>query len=106
MNDKNLVLMDKIMGGIVKAGEWDEIQLNDPSIIAADARWDAALEQTKNLISEELYAELYDAYTAGTSAFGDVSILYGIHVADVIRDVASRPADLSQYVLERIKGNA
>ena len=49
-NEKNLAMMDKIMGGIVQAGEWDEIQMNDPMINAADARWDAALEQTKALI--------------------------------------------------------
>ena len=102
-NEKNLALMDNIMNGIMQTGECDEIPMHDPMITVADARWDAAIEQVKTLIPEELYAELHDAYMAGADAFGDADILYGIHVADAIRDVASRPADLSRHVLKRIE---
>lgn len=105
MNDKNLALMDSIMmDAIVQSDEWQKIQLNDPRITAANDRLEAALEQARALI--DLYAELSDAHSAVISALGDSGILFGIHVADAIRDVASRPADLSRRIMERMEGRA
>ena len=101
--DKNLVLMDYIMNSITQTGEWDKIQINDPQISAADARWHGAMEQAKGVLPKGLYDELLDAHVVEIAATGDAGILYGIHVADVIRDVASRPADLSRYVLKRME---
>ena len=100
--DKNLALMDRIMGGITQSDEWNEIQISDPQISNADARWHGAMEQVRDLIPDGLYDELCDAHVTEISAIGDAGILYGIHVADVIRDVASRPVDLSKYVLKRM----
>lgn len=100
MNDKNLALMNDIMGVVTQSDEWQEIQLRDPTIIAAEARFSAVMEQAKAVIPGELYSELSDAHTAAILAIGDVGVLFGIHVADVIRDVAARPADLSRYALK------
>lgn len=104
MNDKNVALVDEIMGVITQAAEWQEIQMHDPIITAATNRWNAALEQAKALLPEKLYTELSNAETDEVSAIGDAGILFGIHVADVIRDVASRPADLSRHIQERMVG--
>ena len=100
VNEKDLALMDKIMNVFAQKGEWQEIQMNDPRITAAYTRFDAALERIE---AEDLHEELYDAYMAGVSAAGDAGILFGIHVAEIIRDVAARPADLSRYVLKRME---
>ena len=105
MEDKNLVLMDDLMmNAITQLDEWQELQLHDPRITAANQRWCAAMEQVRALIPMELYAELSDAHAAELSATGDLGILFGLHVMDAIRDVASRPMDLSRRVLERIGG--
>ena len=103
MNEKNLALMDDIMQMITQADEWEEIQRNDPRITDAVNCWKAVLERVENLLPRELYAELLDANAGEVAAIGDVGILFGIHVADAIRDVASRPADLSMRVLERMR---
>ena len=102
MEDKNLALMDDIMGVVTQADEWQDIQMHDPIIAAATARWSAALKQAKALLPDELYNELCNAETDEVSAIGNAGILFGIHVADVIRDVASRPADLSRHIMERM----
>ena len=102
-NEKNLALVDDILSMVTQADEWEEIQLNDPRITAACVRWEAVLERTKALLPWELYAELSDARAGEIAAVGDAGILFGIHVADAIRDVASRPADLSRHVLKRIE---
>lgn len=104
MDDKNLILMNSIlMDGIAQLEEWRDAQMNDPRFTAAVNRFDTALEQARTTIPEELYRELDDAYADGISAIGDIGILFGIHVADAIRDVTSRPADLSRYILERME---
>lgn len=100
MNNKNLALMNDIMGAVTQTEEWQEIQMCDPAIVAAEARFSAAMEQAKAAIPGELYSELSDAHTAAILAIGDVGVLFGIHVADAIRDVAARPLDLSRYALK------
>lgn len=104
--DKNLGLMDDIMGALNQADEWQEIQKKDPMITSADNHFNALAEQAKALLPEKLYDELYDAHFSVVSAMCDAGILFGIHVADAIKDVASRPADLSRYVLNRMKRGA
>ena len=107
MSDKNLILMNALlMDSITQLKEWQDAQMNDPRIADADNRWNAALEKAKTVISEELYMELIDSYAAVISATGDIGILFGIRVADAIRDVTSRPADLSKYILERMESGA
>lgn len=103
MNEKNLVLMDDIMQMVVQADEWQDIQLNDPRIAAARDHWNAVLERAKAFLPKEIYIELEDAEAGEVSATSDAGILFGIHVANAIRDVASRPADLSRRVLKRMK---
>lgn len=102
-NSKNLALMDSIMIGITQ-DEWEERQKNDLMIADVDARWEAAMERARVLLPEELYGELCDLHEDKALAVADAGILFGIHVADVIRDVAARPADLSRYALKRIQG--
>ena len=100
--DKNLALMDDIMfAGITKADEWNDIQLHDPRIAAADARWKAAIEEAKAFLPRDLYFELDAAHVDVVTDTADAAILFGLHIADAIRDATSRPADLSRHILER-----
>ena len=100
MNDKNLDLMDDIMRGVYQSDEWQNILAHDPSIVAAAARWSAVLTQVKDFLPKRLYMELDSAHTDEVTDTSEAGILFGIHVADAIRDVASRPADLSRYALK------
>ena len=106
MDDKNLALMDKIMGAITGdgRGEWNDILMHDPMITDANNRFDNLLEQIEALLPDDLYEELSDAYSGGQMAVAETGILFGIHVADAVRDVASRPADLSRHILKRMEG--
>lgn len=106
MNDKNLALMDSVMDVITQSDEWRDIQKNDPRITASYERWDSVLERVKPILPWKLYAELSDAHDSDLAVISDAGILFGIHVAEAIRDVASRPADLSRHILERMKGEA
>lgn len=103
MNDKNLALMADIMKGICQSDEWQDILAHDPRITTADARYSAALEKAREWLPKALYMELSDAHTDEVTDAGEVGALFGIHVADVIRGVASSPADLSRYVFKRME---
>lgn len=48
--------------------------------------------------------ELADAQVSALNAYIDLAILYGIRVANVIRDAAAHPAEFSRYIVERMSG--
>lgn len=101
MEDKNLDLMNDIMRGVAQSGEWHDILAHDPRITAADDRYSAALEKAREWLPKTLYMELSDAHTDEITDAGEAGILFGIRVADVIRDATSRP----KYVMNRREDN-
>lgn len=104
-HNKNLTLMADIMKGIYQSDEWQDILTHDPRITTADARYSAALEKAKDWLPKALYMELSDAHTDEITDAGEVGVLFGIRVADVIRDVSFRPVDLSRHILKQTENN-
>ena len=104
IDEKALSTMADIMDGIVQSEEWEELQMNDPGIEAAEGRWSRALERAKTYLPRELYNELSDANCGEVSAYSDVAILYGMRVAAVIQAVTANPAAMTRVWLERVEG--
>lgn len=105
--DKNVKLMDELMNSIIQTDDWNEIQLNDPGILEKSERLNRLLDQIRDAAPPELadlIAALEDATLDAACSHITPAILYGIHVADAIRDVAARPCDLSRYVMNRVGG--
>ena len=105
IDEKALSTMADIMDGIVQSEEWEELQMNDPGIEAAEGRWSRALESAKPYLPRELYNELSDANCGEVSAYSDVAILYGMRVAAVIQAVTANPAELTRFWLEKQEAN-
>lgn len=106
MHDKEeLSLMADIMAGIISSDEWNDIQLHDPDIKAAENRRKRVLESAKAYLPREVYVELSDAQGGEVAAYIVPAIMYGIHVAEVIREVSANPTELSRYYLERRGGS-
>lgn len=103
--NKNLTLMADIMKGIYQSDEWQDILAHDPRIIAADARYSAALERAKDWLPKALYMELSDAHTDGVTDVGEIGVLFGIRVADVIWGASSRSTDLSRHIPKQARDN-
>lgn len=102
MHDKEeLSLVADIMAGIINSDEWNDIQLHDPDIKAAEERRERVLESAKAYLPREVYVELSDAQSGEVAAYIAPAIMYGIHVAEVIREVSANPTELSRYYLER-----
>lgn len=100
---KNLGLMDEIMGAITQTDEWCMIQDNDPRVVAADKALGERLAALRPNMSHDEYDSLESAVFGAQTALADAAILYGIHVADTIRDVSSRGPALSQYIMDRME---
>ena len=103
MIKKDLSMMADIMDGIEQTDEWTELQMNDPGIKDADCRLNRALEAAEKYIPRKVYAELADAHSGVVAAYSDVSILYGMHVAEVIQAAAANPSELTRFWLERTR---
>ena len=101
--DINVQLMDDLMNGITQADMWLTEQLQNPEILAAKRLLDEAMGKIGGMAPDEICGEIEDAAFRYASAFETAAILFGIHVADAMRDVAARPSDLSRYILARMK---
>lgn len=102
--DKNVKSMDEIMGAVGQTDEWLSIQISDPMILDATKNMSVLLEQLKQYAPDRPVDAVEDAAYSLVNAYTNAAILYGIHVADAIRDVAARPCDLSRHVMQRMRG--
>lgn len=102
--DKNLVLMDDILEVIGQSDEWEDIQLHDPRIVAANKALKAEMAALQLPIDE--YCGLELAIGQATATVIDAAILYGIHVAFALQDVVGRIPDLSRHIMQRTGGGA
>ena len=101
MDQKSLAMMDEIVGTISQSREWNDVQMTSPAVVAAASRMNEALERAREFLPEAIFDELDCAHCAALGTIGEAAILYGIHVADVIRNVAANPTDLSRYMLAK-----
>lgn len=105
--DKSVKLVDELMNAIIQMDEWDQIQLRDPDIARKSARLNSLLDRLKASAPPalaDLVGELEGAALDAACSYIAPAIMYGLHIADAIRDVSSRPWDLSRYVMQRIGG--
>lgn len=100
--DKNVELMDELMGTVVQTKVWIKEQQENPEILAADKQLEEALGAIKGIVPNNVIVQITDAAWGYASAFENAAILYGLRVADAIHDIAARPSDLSQYILDRV----
>lgn len=102
LNKMELNIMDELMQAITQTDAWSDLQRNDPLILRAENELNGVLERVRPLIPKELFIELSDcALGAIASAYGEAGILYGIRVADTIRDAAADPIAVAEHVLQR-----
>ena len=98
MNEKDRYLMREVLGAIVNTDTWNEAILTDPQIKAADAAFWKLMEDVEDGVS----AKLSDAHSHVVSAYCDAAIMYGMHVANTLREgVANQTliaADLQKQV--------
>lgn len=101
MSDKNVRIMDELMQAVVQTDEWEDIQENDPEIKQADRELVSTLQELKKVVPPELYFKIERVAYEYSNAVEYAAMLYGIRIANAIRDVSARPFDLSRHIMAR-----
>ena len=104
--DKNMEIISQLMATITQTNEWFRICNEDPQIQRASHGLQLTMARVSALVPEAIMDELWDALGDLEQAQETAAILYGIRVADAIRDVAARPTDLTRYIIDRAKTGA
>lgn len=102
MNKKDLALMDDVMDTLTTSSAWQQVLATDARLCAADEVIRKHLDWIRKSVSEQYAFDLEDCINTWGDALTDAAILYGLHVADVIRTVPAMPGELSQHILDRI----
>lgn len=90
MNSKmKMALADDILTGIVCSQVWDQRQRNDPEIVKNADQLERVMCTVSEYLPEEMLAALEDAITNCIGAHEQAAILFGIHTADALREVAA-----------------
>ena len=102
MIDKvDLDLMDEIMDVVSESAGWCHIQKNDPRIQEAETEIQEHINWIKNYVSRKDALQLEDLICDSEAAVAYAAMLYGLHVADVLRTLSASSLKLSQQVFNR-----
>lgn len=82
-------IVEDILTGIICSQAWGREQLDDPGIAENAAHLERVMCTVSEYLPEEILAALEDAITNCIGAHEQAAILFGIHTADALREVAA-----------------
>ena len=88
-HETKMAIVEDILTGIVCSQAWGREQLNNPEIVKNAAQLERVMCTVSEYLPEEMLAALEDAITNYTGAYEQAAILFGIHTADALREVAA-----------------
>ena len=92
----NSVLMGEILEAITQSEDWEDVQQNDPLIQKANAGFEAAIQEAKKYLPIDVFLKVNDAWGTSIKEHGDAGILFGLRVADTIREMAAHPEKIQR----------
>ena len=88
-HETKMAIVADILTGIVCSQAWGREQLNDPEVVKNAAQLERVMCTVSEYLPEEMLAALEDAITNCIGAHEQAAILFGIHTADALREVAA-----------------
>ena len=88
-HETKMAIVEDILTGIVCSQAWGREQLNDPEIVKNAAQLERVMCTVSEYLPEEMLAALEDAITNCIGAHEQAAILFGIHTADALREIAA-----------------
>ena len=88
-HETKMAIVEDILTGIVCSQAWGREQLNNPEIVKNAAQLERVMCNVSEYLPEEMLAALEDAITNCIGAHEQAAILFGIHTADALREVAA-----------------
>ena len=102
MNEKDISLVREVLGAIVNTGEWSDTLLTDPQIKAADAAFWKLMESVEDGVS----GKLSDAHSHVVSAYCDAAIMYGMRVANTLREGVANQTLIAADIQKQLEAMA
>ena len=97
MNKTDIALMTELMGYFTQTKEWYRIYGEDIGQKAASMRFADIMEELEKSGASELASKISDSVCDMLSATERNAILYGMHVANAIRNAMENPSDLLRH---------
>lgn len=94
--DTSAKVMFEIIEAIKNSEDWVRSTDKAPMLLEERNRLERILER----VPDDLRSELEDAIAGVEEAYADVALLYGMKIAEAIRENVSRPLTYSQYALD------
>lgn len=88
-HETKMAIVEDILTGIVCSQAWGREQLNDPEIVKNSAQLERVMCTVSEYLPEEMLAALEDAIINCIGAHEQAAILFGIHTAEALREVAT-----------------
>ena len=88
-HETKMAIVEDILTGIVCSQAWGREQLNNPEIVKNAAQLERVMCTVSEYLPEEMLAALEDAITNCIGAHEQAAILFGIHTAYALREVAA-----------------
>ena len=88
-HETKMAIVEDILTWIVCSQAWGREQLNNPEIVKNSAQLERVMCTVSEYLPEEMLAALEDAITNCIGAHEQAAILFGIHTADALREVAA-----------------
>lgn len=104
IDKKDLALMDDLMDTLMVSSTWQNVLRSNPQICAAEEELQKHLGRIEENIGKQYAFALEGLVSTLENEVIGAAMLYGLHVADVIRTVSANPGELSQYILDRMAG--
>lgn len=87
--ETKMAIVADILTGIVCSQAWGREQLNNPEIVKNSAQLEKVLRIVSEYVPEAVLSKLEDAITNYTGAYEQAAILFGIHTANALQEVAA-----------------
>ena len=96
-------LIDEIISCIVCSDAWSGELIENPEIRESTAQLESALKAIEPLVPFEQMEDLESSIYSYSGTYERISLLKGLYLVDILRDVAARPSDYAELVNEKLK---
>ena len=98
-------LVDSLLDTLWELPCFQEMLLHDPLLLAAAKRREDAIDTATAAATATQREELREAFCCEINAYLTIGIMYGLQLADTIREVSARPSDLTANILSVYREN-
>lgn len=86
-------MIEEIMEFLRSSDTWAYRSRHDPEVIAAEKEFTAFVEKIRPRLSDCEYADLLDADSATSATYAEAGLLFGLYIADKLRELINDPYD-------------